>query len=128
MNRIKSFTEAKHKLDELRQGLTELSVFLAFADEAISKVNSLKGSDDGAGAFQLAGPPATWGERVIEIFRQAENKPLMQKEAMKRYERTGWPKPTDPAAFYRAISGAFAYLHKKKGVLEKTDAGYRLKN
>jgi hypothetical protein len=124
-----SFHEAKQRLSELRNSIAELDAFMTFADDAISKVNTLKGSGKDAVAHQAAPSPApaTWGERVIEIFNQSQNKPIMQKQVMELYQQTGWPMPPEPSDLYRAISGAIAYLFKKKGVLEKTDEGYRLK-
>jgi hypothetical protein len=127
MKPIKSFEEAKRRLAELNSSIADLNAFLVFADDAISKVNTLKGSADGASTPQGSPPPTTWAERVIELFKQSENKPIMQKQMMELYERTGWPTPPDQGDLYRAISGAIAYLFKKKGVLEKTDKGYRLK-
>ena len=127
MKPIKSFAEAKRRLTELKDSITELNAFLEFADDAISKVNTLKGSSADASTMQATRAPATWGERMIELFKESENKPIMQKQMMEMYERTGWPMPSDRGDLYRAISGAIAYLFKKKGVLEKTDKGYRLK-
>src|SRR5437667_12445086 len=127
MKPIKSFSEAKRRLSELKDSISDLDAFLTFADDAISKVNTLKGpSPDGSEPFSIVVPP-TWGERVIEIFKQAGSRSLMQKQTMEMYVETGWPAPADRADLYRAISGAIAYLHKKKGVLVKTDEGYRLK-
>jgi hypothetical protein len=127
MKRIKSFSEAKTMLAEVKSAISELDAFLTFADEAISKVNTLKGSSEIAITPQTTRPPATWGERVIEVFKQSENRPMMQKQVMEMYERTGWPIPPEQGGLYRAISGAIAYLFKKKGVLEKTSDGYYLK-
>jgi hypothetical protein len=127
MKHIKSFVEAKNALAEVKSAIAELDAFLTFADDAISKVNTLKGSSGGASVAQATRAPATWGERVIELFKQSENKPIMQKQVMELYQQTGWPMPADQADLYRAISGAIAYLFKKKGVLEKTPEGYRLK-
>lgn len=129
MKPIMSFHEAKQRLSELRNSIAELDTFMTFADDAISKVNTLKGADNDVVVPQAAALPApsTWGERVIEIFKQSENKPIMQKQVMELYQRTGWPIPSEPGGLYRAISGAIAYLYKKKEVLEKTDNGYRLK-
>jgi len=127
MKAIKSFAEAKQRLAELNSSIVDLNAFLEFADDAISKVNTLKGSSAGASSTQATHAPTTWGERVIELFNQSENKPIMQKEMMEMYERTGWPRPPDRGDLYRAISGAIAYLFKKKGILEKTDKGYQLK-
>jgi hypothetical protein len=127
MKPIKSFEEAKRRLAELNNSIADLNAFLVFADDAISKVNTLKGSASGESIPQTTRAPATWGERVIEIFKQAENTPIMQKRVMEMYEKTGWPAPADRSELYRAISGAIAYLHKKKGVLVKTEEGYRLK-
>ncbi|SRR5258708_22375653 len=127
MKPIKSFEDAKRRLAEVKDTIIEVDAFLTSAGDTISKVIILKGTDYYPEPSQSALAPATWGERVIEIFRQADKKPLMQKDAAERYSKTGWPGPSDPAELYRAISGAIAYLHKKKGVLEKTDSGYRLK-
>jgi len=127
MKRIHSFEEAKTRLAELSDSIADLNAFLTFADDAISKVNTLKGYSGGTGVVQATPAPATWGERVIELFRQSENRPIMQKQVMELYQRTGWPIPSEPGGLYRAISGAIAYLYKKKEVLEKTDNGYRLK-
>ena len=127
MKPIKSFEEAKRRLAELSDSIAELNAFITFADDAISKVNTLKGSAAGTSTPQATRPPATWAERVIELFKQTENKPLKQKQIVELYKITGWPGPTDASELYRAISGAVAYLFKRKGVLEKTDNGYRLK-
>jgi|ERR1051326_977045 hypothetical protein len=128
MKPIRSFEEAKRRLAELKSCVADLDAFLTFADDAISKVNTLKGSAVGANILQATRAPTTWGERVIELLRQAENRPIMQKQVMELYEKTGWPMPTEDGHLYRAISGAIAYLHKKKGVLVKTEEGYRLKD
>lgn len=111
----------------MQNSIADLEAFLTFADDAISKVNTLKGYANGASVSQTSKAPATWGERVIEIFKQAENKPIMQRQVVDMYGRTGWPMPADPGQLYRALSGAIAYLHKKKGVLIKTADGYQLK-
>src|SRR5258708_34952637 len=120
MKPIKSFADAKQRLAELKNSIVDLDAFLTFADDAISKVNTLKGSTNGANAQPATHAPATWGERVIEIFKQTGNKPLMQKQAVDRYLEIGWPVNGDTADLYRNLSGAIAYLPKKKGGLARS--------
>jgi hypothetical protein len=129
MKPITSFDEAKTKLTELQSALSELGAFLKMADEAISKVNSLKGTVNAGPAEpkRAAHPPATWAERVLEILKAANGIALTQKQMVDVYPDMGWPTPSERQDLYRAVSGAVAYLHKKKGILVKTEAGYQLK-
>jgi|SRR6266567_8934570 len=122
--KIQNFDECKRKVQELSEGLSQIMQFLDLAHSTIKTVNILKGASP-VETRSGNGIPGTFAERVIQVF-QRSGKPLMQKHAMAVYKEMGWPGPPDKE-LYRAISGAIAYLHKRKGVLVKTEAGYKLK-
>jgi hypothetical protein len=124
--KIKSFSEAKAHLKELSDGIEAIREFLELADNAISAVDMLKGVSKSTPIRQDVRVPSSWADRVIAVFKQS-NRPLMQKDAVDAYEVTGWPKPNNRKDLYQAISGAISYLHKKRGILNKTEEGYTLK-
>jgi len=123
--KIQNFDECKRKVQELSDGLNQIMQFLDSAHATIKAVKILKGAPPAGEMRSGNGIPGTFAEKVIQVFQRA-GKPLMQKHAMALYREMGWPGPPDKE-LYRAISGAIAYLHKRKGVLVKTEAGYKLK-
>ena len=128
--KITNFEQAKRRMDELSSGLVELRQFLDFAHSSISAVNLLKGDQDAVNKpepqVKSNGAGQSWADRVMQVFT-AYKKPMFQKEAMTHFDTLGLPRPADDKAFYRGISGAIAYLTKRKGLLVKTEDGYTLK-
>lgn len=128
MTPIKSFAEAKRKLEELDRLTAEVRQFLDMADNTISAVNMLKGEGVGTRTQTHSNvvAPTSWADRVLEVFKQAVE-PMKQKEAALKYAQTGWPRPEGDRELYTAISGAIAYLFNKKQLLVKTERGYTIK-
>ena len=129
MQKIQSFAEAKQRLDEIESAVSDLRHFMDKAYNAIAAVDMLKGGHITVVQkleLEKNGATSSWADRVLDVFRMV-GKPMMQKEAMKQYERTGLPAPEDRKELYRQISGAVAYLANRKGLLVKTPEGYKLK-
>lgn len=134
--KIRNFKEAKETLAEIQQLASAVHEFLDYAGQAISIVESLQqtatparnGSGLGStrGIPVSSGVPESWTDRTLKIFKNA-NAPLKQREVVETYLGLGWPQPENRSELYSSISSAISYLHKKKGLLEKIDEGYRLK-
>ncbi len=131
MNAIKNFAEAKSALKTLRELASSVESFVVSMEDRIDAVAALKGDNNqpdlplhlNANDFKKA--PESWNDRVMEVFRIA-NRPLTQKEAVNLYESLNWPK-NFAHSLYQTMSGSIAYLHRKKGVLERTDQGYKIR-
>ena len=122
---IKSFAEAKQIVSDVKGSIAALDEFIGKLERTISAIDTLRGNNQETVEMSRGnGIPDTWQERVIRIFEDSQ-KPLMQRDVVRIYQDRGWP-PPEKGKLYTVISGAIAYLHKKKDILKKSDDGYTL--
>lgn len=123
-----SLTSLFNGLSPLLKIIAAVQQFIQETETVMAAVGRLT-SQNRTGASSSApdnGAPPTFTGRVLEVFKMA-GRPLRQKEATEQYRQLGWPEH-DAKDLYGKISGAIAYLHKKKATLEKnTDGTYKLK-
>jgi hypothetical protein len=126
--KVENFNEARRCLENVKESLAALGQFLVITENTFAAVNRITGrtNEVPSTATVPGNVPASWNERVVEIFKMA-GKPIRQKDAVERYRELGWPR-SDSKDLYGKISGSFAYLFHKKGRLDRNEDGtYTLK-
>jgi len=66
-------------------------------------------------------PAGSVSERVLQIVRESSG-PISPKEVQDEWVKRGWENPKR-GSLYNLINGTLAYLHKRRGVLERPEAG-----
>ena len=86
-----------------------------------------KSGQEAPGRNGAASAPHGMAAQVTEILKQS-GRPMMPKEIAARHQQLGWPAPDGGwGKLYESVTGAIAYLGRKKKMVARVPDGYVLK-